>query len=193
MRRTRPKSVGRPADELEKKKANQKSGASSVELGPRNGKVRPPSVLRVDGATEMVRRSRRRRRTVNRATLCRRLVALLFSSIVAAAVVAPVLQLALSSTRRCVRHRLLRRYHNAHPIAAGWRPAMLLLVPYVTSNPGPGWLSLPDTSVQAYADQLRQQLESPGNGTVTNVAAARFAWDYGPIPTADRSRVVVFV
>jgi hypothetical protein len=54
-----------------------------------------------------------------------------------------------------------------------------LLVPYITSNPGPDWLSLPDTSVQSYVDELRQRLESPSKGPVTNVAAARFAWVTG--------------
>jgi hypothetical protein len=104
--------------------------------------------------------------------------AFLFASIVAAVVVAPVLQLTLSSPAAASQPT------SAPPplcppdcgrVAAG----DALLVPYITSSPGPDWLSLPDTAVQSYVDELRQQLERPGNGTITNVAAARFAWITG--------------
>ena len=105
-------------------------------------------------------------------------MALLFSSIVAAAVVAPVLQLALSQPAAAM-PATSQAVPQCPPECGRVAAGDALLVPYVTSNPGPGWLSLPDTSVQAYADQLRQKLETPSNGTVTNVAAARFVWETG--------------
>ena len=135
-RRTRPKGAGRPEDELEKKKFNHKSGASSAELRRRGGEVRPPPVLRADGATKLECCSRRRRRTVNHTTLCRRLALLLFSSIVAAAVIAPVLQLALSSPA-AASPPPTAPYPYAHPIAAGSRPAMLCWSLTSPRTPGP--------------------------------------------------------
>jgi len=51
-----------------------------------------------------------------------------------------------------------------------------LLVPYMTSNPGPNWLALPDTSVQLYVQSLRAGVDRIARGTVTNVAAARWSW-----------------
>ncbi len=49
-----------------------------------------------------------------------------------------------------------------------------LLVRYIT-NPGQGWEALPDTSVEAYTHELKQSLSRVANGTLVNVAAAR--WD----------------
>jgi hypothetical protein len=111
-------------------------------------------------------------------SLRKRGLAFLFSSIVAAAVVAPVLQLAMSQPAAAMPATSVA-VPQCPPDCGRVAAGDALLVPYVTSNPGPGWLSLPDNSVQAYADQLRQRLEAPGNGTVTNVASARFEWETG--------------
>lgn len=52
-----------------------------------------------------------------------------------------------------------------------------LLVPYVTVNPGVGWLALPDTDVGGYVDRLEHNLRRGGRRpTLANVAAARWTW-----------------
>ena len=52
-----------------------------------------------------------------------------------------------------------------------------LLLPYVTVNPGLGWLALPATGVKSYANTLKRNLLGPENhGIVANVAAARWTW-----------------
>ena len=108
----------------------------------------------------------------------KRLVALVFAAIVVTSVVAPALLLALSTPAAALPSTSVpvpQCPPDCGRVAAG----DALLVPYITSNPGPDWLSLPDTDVQSYVDELRQQLERPGKGPVTNVAAARFDWFTG--------------
>jgi hypothetical protein len=106
------------------------------------------------------------------------LVAFLFCSIVVTALVAPVLQLALSSPAAAA-SSTAAPVPQCPPDCGRVAAGDALLIPYMTSNPGPGWLSLPDTSVQSYVDEVRQQLERPSYKAVTNVAAARFAWATG--------------
>jgi hypothetical protein len=110
--------------------------------------------------------------------LRKRGLAFLFSAIVAAAVVTPVLQLAQSSPA-AASSTTSAPAPQCPPECGRVAAGDALLVPYITSNPGPDWLSLPDTSVQSYVNELRQELERPSNGTVTNVAAARFDWITG--------------
>ncbi len=52
-----------------------------------------------------------------------------------------------------------------------------LLIPYLTVNPGPGWLALPASDVQSYVDSLHHNLARlDDQGVEVNVAAARWLW-----------------
>jgi hypothetical protein len=52
-----------------------------------------------------------------------------------------------------------------------------LLIPYMTVNPGLGWLALPASGVESYANDLKRNLLSgPNDGVVANVAAAKWTW-----------------
>ncbi len=55
-----------------------------------------------------------------------------------------------------------------------------LLAPYVTTNPGVGWLALPAADVQSYVDALKKNLaRGSGRGVLANVAAGRWVWATG--------------
>ncbi len=49
-----------------------------------------------------------------------------------------------------------------------------LLVPYLVTNPGPGWFALPATAAESYAHSLTRYLR--GSGPAFNVADARWIW-----------------
>jgi hypothetical protein len=52
-----------------------------------------------------------------------------------------------------------------------------LLIPYVTVNPGAGWLALPASGVRSYVDALKQNLDrGTTKGILANVAAAKWTW-----------------
>ncbi len=54
-----------------------------------------------------------------------------------------------------------------------------LLLPYMSINPGPGWLAVPGTAVQPYVQALRKNLMRDGGRTLNNVVAARWQWSSG--------------
>jgi hypothetical protein len=54
-----------------------------------------------------------------------------------------------------------------------------LLAPYVTSNPGVGWLALPSANVQPYVETLKHNLSSSGAKGAVNVVAGRWVWVTG--------------
>ncbi len=55
-----------------------------------------------------------------------------------------------------------------------------LLVPYVTVNPGLGWLAVPSADVQPYANALKHNVSTgKDSATPVNVVAARWEWVTG--------------
>ena len=55
-----------------------------------------------------------------------------------------------------------------------------LLVPYVTVNPGPGWLALPAANVQSYVAALKHNVaRGPASKIPANVVAGRWVWTTG--------------
>ena len=54
-----------------------------------------------------------------------------------------------------------------------------LLAPYVTSNPGVGWLALPSANVQPYVETLKHNLTSSVAKGAVNVVAGRWVWVTG--------------
>ena len=53
-----------------------------------------------------------------------------------------------------------------------------LLIPYVTVNPGLGWLAAPASEAQSYVDELKRNLAGSGThaAPLSNVAAAKWTW-----------------
>src|SRR6202044_702420 len=55
-----------------------------------------------------------------------------------------------------------------------------LLVPYVTVNPGPGWLALPAADEQTYVATMKQHVgRDAGSKVPANVVAGRWTWITG--------------
>ncbi len=62
-----------------------------------------------------------------------------------------------------------------------------LLIPYVTVNPGVGWLAAPSSEAQSYVDDLKRNLARPGQ-TRSSLQCCRSKMDVAerPIRPADR-------
>lgn len=55
-----------------------------------------------------------------------------------------------------------------------------LLIPYMTFNPGLGWLAQPASGVQSYVDNLKRNISrETNNANLANVAAAKWTWVSG--------------